>query len=30
MVVTYVHEHLGRPSPVNVRQPAEDAGPVSP
>lgn len=30
MVVTYVHEHLGRPSPENVRQPSEDAGAVSP
>ena len=29
MVVTYVHEHLGRPSPVNVRS-SDDAGVVSP
>ena len=30
MVVSYVHERLGRPSPVNVREPAEDASAVSP
>ena len=27
MVVTYVHEHLGRPSPENVRQPPRTPAP---
>jgi thioredoxin reductase (NADPH) len=29
MVVSFVHDRLGRPSPVNVREPAEDASAVS-